>query len=282
MKKHFSTKTLLIYSILSCPVSAATEKQTIEILNHTDLSVNANVPIPEHTKALIELTKLNLPYIQEALYKAILNNSAEEVRQAIFLGADVNHDKEGKTPLLFAILLKCSKAVEALLECGAKKDTSYLQHSIRLRDIESIFLLLENINELTAVDINNLARHDHANTLTCIHKLIKYGYDVNNLWHDCITAYYSQKKHEAVINLLLKNGANPNHIIDKGSISTTPLFMAIAHNNASLVNILLGAGANITQKINTPQGLHTPLSYAICHSRKDVVELLTQRGASLN
>ena len=59
--------------------------------------------IAEHS---LKSRKISSPLLM--LHDAILNDSAEDIRQAVQSGANVNLGKDGKAPLLWAVLLKRS------------------------------------------------------------------------------------------------------------------------------------------------------------------------------
>ena len=88
---------------------------------------------------------------QLMLYKAILSNSPEKIKMAVKAGANVNLNEDGKTPLVFSILLRASKAVEALLECGAKANQDLVHQAVSKNDIKSAVLLAKKCG----IDINN-------------------------------------------------------------------------------------------------------------------------------
>jgi ankyrin repeat protein len=118
-----------------------------------------------------------------------------------------------------------------------------------------------------------------------LQELINRGYNPSSyLSHSVI---YSS---EEILRLVLKNGANPNHVFAVGNIEgsiCTPLFNAIMDGaSQSIIEILLNAGADINQKANPYPGqwfdtVKTPLACAIFCRRQDIVELLVRRGATL-
>ncbi len=62
---------------------------------------------------------------QSRLQNAILNDSALDVKNAIEAGAKINFEQSSQAPLLKAVLLKKSKAANALLEAGANPNIFY-------------------------------------------------------------------------------------------------------------------------------------------------------------
>ncbi len=71
---------------------------------------------------------------QEMLYKAILADSTEEIKQAVENGASVHQDINGKAPLFWAVVLNKTKAVEELLICNVIIEKELIQISINNGD----------------------------------------------------------------------------------------------------------------------------------------------------
>lgn len=99
-------------------ISAIANDAKVEIVNNTDQVLKFKCEVPENTEAIIsaEFTKLDP---QELLFTGIYNDSVEEIENAIKAGADINKQKEGKSPLLYALELKKQNAFEALVKHGA-------------------------------------------------------------------------------------------------------------------------------------------------------------------
>jgi hypothetical protein len=104
--------------------------QTIDILNNsnqqlqisannTDHSLKINHTVPAYAKSLIIVKVTYLKSLQDTLFEAILNDSPEEIKAAIQAGANVNIEKEGKRPLMWAVAFHRTKAAQCLLEHGA-------------------------------------------------------------------------------------------------------------------------------------------------------------------
>ena len=87
-------------------------------MNNAAKSLQLNIAVPEYSRADIQIKKIN--DLQEVLHKAILKDSSEEIREAVQSGANINMAKDGKSPLLFAILRLRYNAIEVLLKLGAR------------------------------------------------------------------------------------------------------------------------------------------------------------------
>lgn len=111
---------------------AATEQSTqaIDVVNNSDhairIAANSNeqmmhisYEVPAHFHSLIvsTLTKIQCP--QDYLFAAIVNDSVNEIRRAIQLGANINQEINGKSPLLLAVQLKKYNAARYLMDLGA-------------------------------------------------------------------------------------------------------------------------------------------------------------------
>jgi ankyrin repeat protein len=332
------------------------EKQTIQVINSSNNKLHIEHDITENSKAFIELQKIDP--LQYRLNKAILNNSSKEVREAIKAGANIHQPKIGKAPLLIAVLLKRSDAVETLLEHGATVETTHdlddnlIQHASQLGDFKSAFLLLKHMlqnkderllayktgrfshlldlslkqpgleatsyllkqcsrffgkdewvtNKKTGkkewvlkdsftigkvfrsldLIINKQKAFDIAVLLGITQYIIDHGYIINNIWNNKdeygLIQSYLYKYHE-ILELFVKNGANPNHKIGDATNFTYPIFKAIASGNKEAVRVLLDNSAYINQTVNLRMcnccsGDITPLAYATKHGNSEIIELL--------
>ena len=104
--------------------------QTIDVLNNSSqvLNLSANNAdrslcltqiVPAYAKSLVVVQITQLRSLQDMLFEGILNDSPSEIRRAIQAGANVNLEKEGKRPLLWAVTFHRMNAVRCLLEQGA-------------------------------------------------------------------------------------------------------------------------------------------------------------------
>ena len=293
-----------------------------------------------------------IPCPKNVLYRAILNDSAKEIRQAIQAGADVNEEiRDGKSALIWAVLLARHKAVEVLLEYEVDPNMVYSGNSLvhkgsvvhrmigpdcfqsncfqsigysRLKllhcallfgDIQSALLLVKKGAVFSdkprewSMDVFQYVLNDINPTgiieivLEFIQELINRGYDINsNIYSNTIhpnqtimqnasawvsaikSPFYSTK----VLELFMKNGANPNQLFLSGFTRWTPLFLAIENNNVDAAKFLLGAGADVNQKVirvccvGSQTSQQTPLFYArsLTHfNNQEMIDFLIKHGA---
>lgn len=300
MKSLMRHKAGFLLSLIS--VIGSNADQQINIVNDTASSLNVNLSVPAKTEAIIQMKKLHNQQPQEMLLKAILNNSAAEVRIAVRAGANINDFKDGKSPLLCALLLKHHNALEILLQLGAKPDDVCKQQAIKMYDVQSVLMLVRHGCQI------NFDKMDIYYTIICSHKnpnesydlikeLVNRGYNINELWFTVIAfASANQSIGVEVIRFLLFRGANPNYIIEErdcyGSQGNlyTPLSLASANfPSMEIVKTLIHAGADINQKVKLyRKNFITTLSLAIelengnsNRERKEIIDFLIEQGASL-
>lgn len=265
----------------------------------------------------------DLERTRNTLYRAIMNDNAEGIREAVrlYLELDVwQNDREAslrqhtnqpsqynflnqnplnpingsyKTPLELAVSLAKSNAVKALLECGASPH-HFLDCALNLGDIKTALALIQHGAKFTHLTMESALRFINQEPRICfelIQELINKGYDLNsydknaNIWSLIIKcAYYLPQNEElskTFIELLLKNGANPNDPLQGYPF----LFQAIESNDLTAVKILLEAGANTqVQVVPSQLGLRnplTPLAYALarqnhrnCGINPEIIQLL--------
>lgn len=253
--------------------------------------------------ANILTTEVNCP--EDTLHIGILNDSPEEIRYAIENGANIHRGKNGKPPILYAVLLKKSNAVQELLTLGADANFCYagltlVQQAVKLGDINSGIFLIRNGGKFFSVNSNNRSVMDYAldfveyppfpysveDALLLVEELILHGYNINssklenNIWFSVIT---HPGRTEEAVKLILKYGANPNQIIVDGNVTWTPLLRCCWYNNELTAKILLEAGANINQKANPlphKGGPYSPLTYSLSF-QPQMVEFFMYNGVDL-
>jgi len=224
---------------------------------------------------------------QQALCKAIFDNSAIGVRQAVKSGAAVNLEQTGQSPLFLAVVLKRVQAVECLLECGAKASKNLVQIALKMNDFKSAFIIAKNCGSEDAIYemdgqkitlmeaclryadyesalylLKNGAKIPVGNNylsyiqfhvkgaLDMCKELISRGSDRNAIWSNDYL-YGDDPDALSRLKLFIDSGANPNHAFNNPG-RVTPLVYALRlaaffGSRTSFMKCLLDAGANVNQ-----------------------------------
>lgn len=248
---------LLFFGVATSTLAAT--KQTIDIINNTSTTLHIAHDIPEHSKAHIEITKIN------DLYAAILSDSAEKIKNAVLAGANVNQIKSGKALLFWAISSNRRNAIETLIQLGAKFDDECSQKILKMKDLRSLLLLVKqgliklDVREITGVIIENAGLPNTISELSniafeLIKELVNRGYNTNDVWEAAIIlAHFQESKGYDLIRFLLFRGANPNYlrVIKNHGLDMvdTPFSMVLQWPNKKVAELLLKAGADLNNKI---------------------------------
>jgi len=183
------------------------------------------------------------------LYLALQRGDIDQIERHIFWGADINKaGPNGQMPLHIAAEKGRPIVTELLLEHGA---------DINGRDSKAKTPLH------TAVMSGRTQVAEF---------LIKRGaeFKPNKLLDEMVSNSVTDRD---VIRLLLKNGADINHISDQG---LTPLLVAIKQDNRVLVKLLIDNGADVNKPDNNDQ---TPLHLANQIKDGSISRLLQKNGA---
>ena len=131
----------------------------------------------------------------------------------------------------------------------------------------------------------NLSDAIEQNDLDAIKNLIKKGYDINNQNFYCNTPliYALYPKKYEIIELFLKNGADPNLCsYDKFTNlpDTFPLSLASDHYNFRIIKLLVEYGADVNiQNIGCGD---TPLQHVVIRGLIKPIKYLISKGARIN
>lgn len=234
---------------------------------------------------------------QDMLHKAILNNSIEEMRQAINAGADVNRQHNGKSPLFWAVILKRSNTIEYLLECGAKDDVSIIQHAVNQQDIKSAVLIAKSCNfNLDAVYAGDtLIRHasnaiDFESALILLKsganpdlrsdKPMKGGSMLGLAVNIIVNKSWPQKTIDSAFELIqeiLNRGYDVNNLWQLE-------FNNMGVRDLEIIKFMKKNGVDVNHQVirNGYAGSWTPLFLAIRSHDKAKIKLLLDYGADIN
>lgn len=198
------------------------------------------------------------PTAQFPLHAAARNDDVRAIKQLLEKGAGIDEqDPSGSTALLVATRANKVRAAEALINAGADvnkkddiRDSAYLYAGAR-GHLEILKMTLAHGADLNSTNryggtaLIPAAERGHVET---VRTLIKAGVavdHVNNLgWTALLEAIIlgdGGEKHQQIVNLLLKAGANPN-LADREGV--TPLQHARRQGYRKIESALLAAGGN--------------------------------------
>lgn len=174
------------------------------------------------------------------LHHTIINQKDTETTKALLDGGAEKDakDKQGKTPLHYAVEQGNEKIVKELLEVGANKDAadrqrkSPLHYAVDQKNIEACKILLE-------ADADKNFKDDLGKTP------LHYAVDQKNI---------------DAFKILLEAGADQNVTDKQGK---TPLYYAAKQSNKGMIKILS----------ENPEG-YSPLRWAITNSKVDIGQLI--------
>lgn len=171
-------------------------------------------------------------------------------------------DKDGRTPLFWAISLGGPDVTSAILSYVSKN-----QGSKALKDFD--------IDETDESGWTALHVAASVGTLDTVSKLAELGADVNAQTNAGQTPLHFavSKDHKNVAEYLIGHGAS---VRARDKMNQNPLFRAASMGNATMVNLLIKAGCPLnTSDVDG----WTPLHHAYAEGHGDIVVLLIKAGA---
>jgi ankyrin repeat protein len=190
------------------------------------------------------------------LLEAAKAGNSKAIQFPLNAGADVNQkDRNGNTPLHFAVQAGQKATAELLLNAGATINQGNNSH------LTPLYWAINNDNK------------------DMVELLLKHGANVNRVGNDGTSPLHkaSYKGNVEIVTLLLNASADVNKADVSGQ---TPLYQAVENNNKEIVRLLLVAKADANKA--TIRTGNTPLIIAILNSPKDIVKLLLNAGADVN
>ncbi len=260
---------LNLISSVASPINAQQEAILNAIKNNSGDSIK---------QALMDVVKQgkDVKSPELILLKAIMTGTSDEIKKAV--QPLINEGKNNISPVTWAVLLNKPEAVKVLLDCGTAVDVFLAQYVAKSGDLKTALLFAKNSIDISshmdaymnlAIGYQDLQPSDVNVAFELIQELIKRGYDVNKIWS------VGLMPHENLINLMIKNGANPNFVINE---TTTPLIRAIESNDERAIKALLAVGANVNPKVDKSR---LPLALAIQRGQSSIVALLLEHDATL-
>ncbi len=225
------------------------------------------------------------------LFAASRKGNLPAMLKLIRSGADANaRGVDGERPLLWAIYGGHVKAMELLLDCGARLEDHTIWGTTPLmaaagegdttseRRVQMVRLLLKRGAKVGTVSgMGSTALFHAASTgdVAVARLLLDVGASPNpsDVRFESPLMRAVDEGHEAVVGLLLQRGAKSDVPNDRG---VTPLMVAAGHGRTALVKSLLDRGADPNRK---ERGGRTALTIAAEEGKDDVVLLLRKSGA---
>jgi ankyrin repeat protein len=202
----------------------------------------------------------------------LAEDGGARLEEVLSSGANPDEERDingyGKeTPLIFACMCQKTESVEILLKFGA------------------------NPNYISNCRGTPLSIAAGLGDLELCQKLIGFGADIHLLWTvssflpflpDSIkgSPLYEAANdgHTDIVSFLLKNGVNPEHIINITG-NNTPLGIAAKNGHFEVVKALVQGGADVNFKgFFAP----SPLFSATINNHSNIVRFLVEQGADIN
>lgn len=276
-------------------------QEVVDALNQEYLKLHAKKPVLKQPP-------------QDLLHNAILKNSAEGIKQAVQAGANIHYEKDGKSPLGWAVSYKKYNAVKSLLECGDQASSTLFQEALKLNDIKSAVLLAincgANLNATYSNGYQNGTLLQFSASLNYFESMLLLiesganysGYTIVTDASDQsikftlmepLVRYGSDGIAFKLIQKALNNGYNVNDIWRIGTkmtLSSSGSWYLSEH----IIKLIIENGANPNQFFETnyllssdwgggiPGSSWTPLFSAISRGSKGAVEILLNAGADIN
>ncbi len=195
---------------------------------------------------------------QNALHQAILSNNLSGIKTAIAAKQNLEvRDSEGRTPLMLAVYQNQIEAAKALISAGANVNAAdkIANSPFLYAGAEGKNEILEALLQSGRVDFKQVNRYGgtalipaaekgHVQTVERLLRTEIAIDHINNLgWSALLEAIILSKNaaaQEAIVEKLLKAGANPNLADGKG---VTPLAHAKMQKLAKVIRLLEESGA---------------------------------------
>ncbi|MDP2248392.1 MAG: ankyrin repeat domain-containing protein [Nitrosomonadales bacterium] len=200
-------------------------------------------------------------------------------------GANLNANSPEGTPLFTAAKIGNADAVTMLLNNGSdvqitdKWGNTALHAALMHPKPDDIAdMLIENEININAKGKNGMtALHLAArnNNITLVKKLINSDADIDDISEEG-TALALSLRHKDIVELLIKNKADPN-IADKYGI--TPLIIASKNSDKTVISQLIHVGAEVNAESKNGE---TALQNAASHGYFSAAEILLNNGANVN
>jgi uncharacterized protein len=212
---------------------------------------------------------------QDTFLEAVKAGDRDTVKQMLVEDRDLVNarDKEGRLAVVLAIYFQKPQVADLLIEWGAVLDIFAAAASGRQERVSELLEQdPEQISSFAEDGFQPLGLASFFGHIQVVELLLLKGVEVD-------TPSQNQQKvrplhsavagrHEAIVRMLLENGADPNAVQTGGF---TPLHSAAQNGDKDIARLLLDYGANASAITDDGQ---TPLDLASTKGHKDVAILL--------
>ena len=213
------------------------------------------------------------------LIRTIENNNLHAVKLLLKHGANINiKNQDGKTPLDIAKLKnnkKMIKLIESLFNVNKKnqQEQTPLFNAVQLNDKLYIDILLKYGADVNAEDKYSLTPIVFAQTVDILKLLIDNGANIEHVTNKGLFPiwFFIMKNANDLATYMFDNGYNIDKINNLLSTGSTLLIKTIKKNNLHIAKLLLKYGADINIKNKDGK---TPLDIAKLKNNNEMIELI--------
>ncbi len=241
-----------------------TIKEQLALAISYDFKDTVNEKVTELKKtsinALEDISVEDQHYYNNMLRMAILHNCETAIEKLLALGADPHHEDENQnTPLVLAVEKNSPFLVQILLGSGA--NPNHISHN--------------NYTPLLSALLRD------PSSFPIIKMLLDKGADAcyKTPEGDTPLFFAAVADNAAIVELLLKYGANPNTNTPAIKDKSTPLHEAAKNGSIEITTLLLNAKADVNAKNQYDQ---IPLHLAVDNLDLKMVQFLLKEGSDCN
>ncbi len=222
---------------------------------------------------------------QVLLQLAIKKDSPKDIGTAVTLGARLNFDISGKSPLLYAVLLNKKAAVEALLKEGANPNIIYrgkplIQYLLQEKKLDLALLFINHKADFSGVVADGKDAFTYVVSVSA--KPTNNAVATKNKQGGVDKATYKD-----VLIAMVKRGYSVDGNFLNPDLGNNAWYLALMAADTEMINFftndgktveqspsLLRARANVNQLMTDKnKATYTPLMIALMHFEKEIIPL---------